>query len=140
VQKEGHGYKEIFQKDFQIFRHIPIEMEDAHSHKPAVISSDDDNCTGSCDGSDDYDTSDDDLVWVGPNGEDWCYDPNSDHHYDLLLNLKDETTDLPSDYKSLHTLIKVYSVTSKILSITHMRLSCYDHWENDLKIHFQTGI
>ena len=44
------------------------------------------------------------------------------------------------DAHSTKPAVKVYSVTSEFLSCTHMRLSCYNHWENDLKIRFQKGI
>jgi len=132
-----HSKKGLFSKGiFKYFDHIPIEMEEAHSTEPPVISDSDDGYSV----EDGFEYDNDDDVWIGPNGEDWCYDPSSDEHYDLLVKLKDETPALPLDYKSLRTLRKVSSVTSEFLSCTHMRLRCYEHWENELKIRFQTGI
>lgn len=106
------------------------------NRKDTVIISSDENSSDEAD--DNYDFEDDEIVFVGPNDEDWCYDPDSDYFYNELLKLKNDTTDMCIT-QGHYLLKKVFLNTRTFLQCTHMRQSCYRHWAHDLKLHFSKG-
>jgi hypothetical protein len=85
-----------------------------------------------------YEDEDDEIVFMGPNLEDWCYDPESDNYYNELLKLKNDTTDMSATQSQL-LMHAVFHKTMLFLECTHMRRSCYENWERDLKLHFSKG-
>jgi len=106
------------------------------NRKDSVIISSAENSSDEAD--DNYDYEDDEIVFVGPNDEDWCYDPDSDYFFDELLKLKNDTTDMCIT-QGHFLLKKVFLNTRTFLQCSHMRQSCYRTWEHDLKLHFSKG-
>jgi hypothetical protein len=82
---------------------------------------DDDDDDSRLHSENEYAQDDDYEVYLGPNNEDWCYDPDSDDYFNALKGLKIETSQ-----KQSHSVAEVLGLVKELKHDIKALLGCRD--------------
>lgn len=105
------------------------------------LGHDDDDDDSRADGENEYDQEDDDRVYIGANGEDLCYDPDSDDFFEAIKGFKIQTSSTTHTIPQFQALVKdLKHYVGALLLCTDMPMSYYDTLVGDFIPFFDDGM